>query len=132
MLLYVVASKLYKGKIDMGVASTIQQTVEKAYQEDRKSGMWNKSLRSYKGNMPIPFQAKRFLNIHFAKSVAENGKEYDNCYFTLTGIPFKMVFGRDRSNNESIVRRVISGEYKMVTSSLQIDDTKRKCFSYYA
>ena len=125
---YVVASKLYKGKIDMGVASTIQQTVEKAYQEDRKSGMWNKSLRSYKGNMPIPFQAKRFLNIHFAKSVAENGKEYDNCYFTLTGIPFKMVFGRDRSNNESIVRRVISGEYKMVTSSLQIDDTKKKMF----
>lgn len=125
---YVAASEAFKGKIDMGVCSTIQNTVQKSYQEDKKAGMWRRSLRSYKANMPIPYQSKRFLNLRAEDYKTKDGTTRSGIFFTLTGIPFQMAFGRDRSGNRIIVDRIIAGEYKMVTSSIQIDDDKGKIY----
>lgn len=121
---YVVASNMFKGKIHSGMIVALQQDVRKMYQDDRKKGMWNKSLRSYKSNMPIPWGAKHFHNLRFAKYTNGEGKEMEGCFFTLIGVPFQMRFGRDRSGNRLIVERVISGEYKMCTSSLKFEDNK--------
>lgn len=121
---YVAVSEAFKGKVDMGMASSVLQTVQKAYQDDRKKGMWSKSLRSYKSNMPVPFKADRFLNLRFADYTGGDGQMRTGCFFTLIGIPFQMRFGRDRSNNQAVVDRIISGEYKMYTSSLQVDGKK--------
>ena len=122
---YVAASRAFKGQADMGMVSSVLQNVQKMYQDDRKKGgMWKKSLRSYKSNMPVPYKADRFLDLRFVTYVNGVGKEQEGCFFTLAGIPFQMRFGRDRSGNRIIVRRVISGEYKMCTSSIQIDGKK--------
>ena len=121
---YVAASEAFKGQADMGMVSCVLQNVQKMYQDDRKKGMWNKSLRSYKSNMPIPFKAERFLNLRFAEYENGEGEKNTGCFFTLMGIPFQMRFGRDRSGNRIIVERVISGEYKMCTSSIQVDGKK--------
>ena len=121
---YVAASDVFKGQADMGMVSCVLQNVQKMYQDDRKKGMWNKSLRSYKSNMPIPFKAERFLNLRFAEYENGEGEKNTGCFFTLMGIPFQMRFGRDRSGNRIIVERVISGEYKMCTSSIQVDGKK--------
>lgn len=121
---YVAASVLFKGQADMGMVSCVLQNAQKMYQEDRKKGMWNKSLRSYKSNMPVPFQRKRFVNLRFTEYENEEGEKREGCFFTLIGVPFQMRFGRDRSGNRLIVERVINGEYKMCTSSLQFDGNK--------
>lgn len=121
---YVAASKAFKGKADMSMVSCVLQNVQKMYLDDRKKGMWNRSLRSYKSNMPMPYKADRFINLHFAEYENGEGKKCDGCFFVLAGIPFQMKFGRDRSGNRIIVERVISGEYKMCTSSLQFDGSK--------
>ena len=121
---YVAASDVFKGQADMGMVSCVLQNVHKMYQDDRKKGMWNKSLRSYKSNMPIPFKAERFLNLRFAEYENGEGEKNTGCFFTLMGIPFQMRFGRDRSGNRLIVERVISGEYKMCTSSIKVDGKK--------
>ena len=121
---YVAASEAFKGKADMGMVSCVLQNVQKMYQDDRKKGMWARSLRSYKSNMPVPYQAKRFANLHFAEYINVNGEKKEGCFFTLTGIPMQMRFGRDRSGNRTIVERVIDGDYKMCTSSLQFDGKK--------
>ena len=121
---YVAASDVFKGQADMGMVSCVLQNVQKMYQDDRKKGMWNKSLRSYKSNMPIPFKAERFLNLRFAEYENGEGEKKTGCFFTLMDIPFQMRFGRDRSGNRIIVERVISGEYKMCTSSIQVDGKK--------
>lgn len=123
---YVVASNLYKGEASMSMISSLLQEVQKMYQEDRKRGMWNKSLRSYKSTIPIPNIAIEYRNLRFADYVGEDGETRQGCFFTCMGIPFQMRFGRDRSENKLIVERVISGEYKMCTSSIQIDG--KKCF----
>ena len=122
---YVAASEAFKGKADMGMISCVLQNVSKNYEEDKKKGgTWEKSLRSYKADMPIPFKKDRFLNLRFEKYIAGDGKEKEGCFFTLMGIPFQMKFGIDRSNNRIIVKRLISGEYKMSTSSIKIKDNK--------
>ena len=125
---YVVASEAFKGQADMTMVSCILHNVQKMYQDDRKKGMWNKSLRSYKGNMPIPFKAYQYYNLRFADYVGSDGETHNGCFFELMQIPFQMKFGRDRSGNRLIVERVISGEYKMCTSSIQIDGNK--CFLF--
>ena len=121
---YVAASQLFKGQADMGMVSCVLQNAQKMYQDDRKKGMWNKSLRSYKSNMPVPFKADRFINLRFAEYEDKDGKKREGCFFTLMGIPFQCRFGRDRSGNRLIVERIISGEYKMCTSSIQVDGRK--------
>ena len=121
---YVAASQLFKGQADMGMVSCVLQNAQKMYQDDRKKGMWNKSLRSYKSNMPVPFKADRFINLRFAEYEDKEGKKREGCFFTLMGIPFQCRFGRDRSGNRLIVERVISGDYKMCTSSIQVDGRK--------
>lgn len=121
---YVAASEAFKGQADMGMVSCVLQNAQKMYQEDRKKGMWNKSLRSYKSNMPVPFKKDRFVNLRFAEYENGEGEKHEGCFFTLIGVPFQMRFGRDRSGNRLIVERVINGEYKMCTSSLQFDGSK--------
>ena len=122
---YVAASREFKGKnIYMGMLPSVLQTVQKAYQDDRKKGMWNRSLRSYKTNMPVPIRATLYRNLRFADYEGLDGKTHNGCFFEVMGVPFQMRFGRDRSGNELIVRRVVSGEYKMCTSSLQFDGRK--------
>lgn len=121
---YVAASQLFKGQADMGMVSCVLQNAQKMYQDDRKKGMWNKSLRSYKSNMPVPFKADRFINLRFAEYEDKEGKKREGCFFSLMCIPFQCRFGRDRSGNRLIVERVISGEYKMCTSSIQVDGRK--------
>lgn len=124
---YVAASEAFKGKgISMTMVSSVLQAVQKMYTDDRKKGMWNKSLRSYKGNMPVPFKACEFRNLRFADYENGEWEKRNGCFFDLMSIPFQMKFGRDRSGNRLIVERVISGEYKMCTSSIQVDGSK--CF----
>lgn len=123
---YVVASNLYKGEVSMNMICSILQEVQKMYQEDKKKGMWNKSLRSYKSDIPIPNRVSEYKHLRFADYIGDDGETRQGCFFTCMNIPFQMRFGRDRSGNKLIVERVISGEYKMCTSSIQIDGNK--CF----
>lgn len=123
---YCLMSKLFKDKMPgiMDMLSSLSQIVRKNYQEDRKQGMWNRSLRSYKGNLPIPYQKKSFYDFGFREYTDGEGKARTGCFFTLAGIPFQMRFGRDRSGNRLIVECVLAGEYKMATSSIKIDGRK--------
>lgn len=123
---YCLMSKLFKDRMEgiMDMLANLAQIVRKNYQEDRKQGMWNRSLRSYKSNLPIPYQKKSFLNFGFREYTDGEGKQQTGCFFTLAGIPFQMKFGRDRSGNRLIVERVLSGEYNMATSSIKVDGNK--------
>lgn len=123
---YCVMSKLFKETMPgiMDMLSNLAQTVRKNYEEDRKQGMWKRSLRSYKENLPIPYQRKSFTNFGFREYTDGEGNTKTGCFFKLANIPFQMKFGRDRSGNRLIVERVLSGEYKMATSSIKVDGKK--------
>lgn len=125
---YCVMSSLFKESMPgiMDMLSNLSQYVTKNYNEDRKKGIYKRSLRSYRDTLPIPYQRKSFRDLRFAEYENSEGKKSEGCFFSLAGIPFQMRFGRDRSGNRLIVERVISGEYKMCTSSIQVNGNK--CF----
>ena len=112
--LYVIISELFKGKAYMPMLCNVCELVQKAYAVDKKfdpangkRGFWDKSLRSYKENMPMPFKANHFLNLRFTECTSQKGKKYDGGFFTLIGVPFQMCFGRDHSGNRIIVERIL-------------------------
>lgn len=119
---YHVLSDMLKGKVPSDVFACLNQTLAKTYKETASDINTGKaSLRTYKNNIPIPFSAKAISNIHWH----EEDKRF---YFTLFGVPFACALGSDRSNNQSVIERCIGGEYKICSSSLQIDDNKKKMF----
>lgn len=119
---YRILSDMLKGKVPADIYSCLNQAVANTFKETLKDVLIGKaSIRSYKNNIPIPFSAKTIANIH----QCDEDKRF---YFTLFGIPFCCRLGRDRSNNQSVIERCISGEYKICSSSLQIDDARNKMF----
>lgn len=66
---------------------------------------------SYPTYKSYPFYVKK-REVHF-----RNGYN-----FTTYGMKFNLHFGRDRSNNKSIVDKCISGEYSVCDSSITRDD----------
>lgn len=120
---YRVLSDLLKGKVPADIYSCLNQAISNTYKKARKDIYIGKaSLRNYKNNIPIPFSAN-------ALSLKWN-KDDERFYFTLFGIPFVVALGRDMSNNRVIIERCISGEYKLCSSSIAIDDKKKKTFLY--
>lgn len=119
---YRIAADMLKGKVPADIYSCLNQAVANTFKETIPDiNMGKASVRSYKNNIPMPFSAKALANIHW-------NEEDKRFYFTLVGIPFSCALGKDRSNNQSVIEKCISGEYKMCSSSLQIDDTKKKMF----
>lgn len=118
---YVLLSERLKGLVPMDVANALQQNVTKSYKEIRgKIFKGTSSLKSY-GNIPIPFSGSSIRNISYST-------ESNNFYFTLFGIPFAAVLGRDRSNNREILNKCALNDIKICTSSLQISDNKKRLF----
>jgi IS605 OrfB family transposase len=87
------------------------------------------------GKVSIPSFRKTSLTIPFKGTVNKEPvvrKEGEDYVFNFPlsssersihkEIKFKLHYGRDRSGNEKIVNRILSGEYKMNTSSIQIKD----------
>lgn len=119
---YRVASEICKGKMPADIFASLNQLVASSYKATEKDvNRGTATVRSYKKNIPIPFSAKAIDNIH-------EKQEEKTFYFTLFGIPLKIVLGKDRSNNKVIIERCIDGVYKICGSSLQIDDEKKKVF----
>lgn len=86
--------------------------------EVKKKG-WTRRLTSYKDNSPIHFVFSEMKNFRLEEH-EKNGRKYEDLFFSIDKIPFRSMFGRDRSDNRAIVQRVISGEYKAATCGLQL------------
>lgn len=117
---YRLLSSMFKGEIPTEILTCLLQTIQTTYKAEKTEYYaGDRSLRSYKKNIPVPFKKTSFRNLV---------KEERNYTFIWFGIPLKTTFGRDRSNNESIMDRCASNEYAIKQSSLAYDQKKKKWF----
>lgn len=101
----------------------IYKTIDEGFYDILQGKVSIPSFR--KTSLTIPFRG----TIHKEPVVYKEGEDYI-FNFPLSSsersihkkIKFKLHYGRDRSGNEKIVNRILSGEYKMNTSSIQIKD----------
>lgn len=118
---YQLVSSLFKGTMPMDILSNLKDVIFKTYKEEKTEYYkGDRSLRSYRNNIPIPFSSKA---LKFTKQ--ENSKNYN---FSLFKIPFATRMGADRSGNEIIIDRILSNEYKLCNSSITWDKRKNKWF----
>lgn len=122
---YQVLSKRYKGEAPMGMLSALNTVIRKTYDEERVAvSKGEKSLRSYRGNIPMPVRAA---------DITKWVKNEDGSYsFFVYGTWFKTYFGKEfkvkdiNKRNSTILGRVFDEtlpkekRYKFCDSSIQL------------
>jgi len=120
---YRVLSSKFKNELPAAIFSSLNRSVYKNYISEKNEYFSGKrSLRSYKKNLPIPFNEKSIYSLRY-------DEEIKNFRFSLFKdkryyVPFRTYLGSDRSNNKIIFDRCISGEYKMCESKIRVADGK--------
>lgn len=110
---YRVVSSLFKGNIPTDILSNLNSTISATFKKEKSQYFTGeRSLRSYRNNIPIPFSAKSMRDLQIVD-------DYGNYGFMLFKTPIKTFFGQDRSNNKVIFDRIVSGEYQVKNSSIQ-------------
>ena len=74
-----------------------------------------RSLRTYRKGMPIPFMKS---------SMRFETNDDDILLKWVNDIVFEFHFGRDKSNHQIIVERMLNGDYKYSDSSIQLKKGK--------
>jgi len=121
---YQVLSKLFKGDCPMGMLSGLSSVIGNTYKKEKKEMfLGNKSLRSYKKDIPLPMRVRDSSN--WTKH--EDG----NYSFSVYGTPFKTWFGHEKKKvtndthtKEYMLDMAMKGEVKFCDSSIQIKDNK--------
>ena len=110
---YKLLTQKYKELLPSHIRGSVGNYVYKNYCENIRSILkGEKTVSTYNVGFPLYFMS---IGFKFDKS------DKNNFTFKLFGIPFKTKLGRDRSNNEEIINRIISGEYTISDSSLKKD-----------
>jgi len=114
-----------KGKIPLNVTNCLHQEVTKKYRDTRNALLkGNASLYTYRNNVPIPFSVQSIKNLHW-------NEERKSFLFCLFGIPFRIILGRDKSNNKKVFEDIVAGQLRVSNPSLNIDDIKKKFFLHF-
>ena len=113
---YKLMRKDYEKKLPSTFRASINSKVFKDFNNNFKEVLTGKkTLNTYREDFPLYFGKKSI------KKLCKQEKDFT---FYFKGIPMKTCLGRDKSNNESILDKIVSGEYKMSDSSFQIKGTK--------
>lgn len=98
-----------------GVADVVAQQASKYFKSDMKEVLrGDRSLRNYRRGVPIPFRVR---NIKFSPTGFRWLPRSQN-------IEFIFVYGRDKSNLQITMQRILAGEYKACDSEIKIDRKK--------
>lgn len=124
-------SKEFSEVLPSGIRQQLVKMAKEKYQSSRKDVLFGKeSLLNFKlANMNIPFPAK-------GTKIFEENKKYILKPAFKGDLHFLLNFGRDRSNNRIIIKRIIEGKYKLSDSyfkfekSLYKSKDKEKLFFY--
>lgn len=111
---YRILSEKYKGKLPSDIFNNINSIVSRNFNSERElyyAG--ERSLRSYKKGLPIPFSERSIKDL----ALNDAGTEY---VFTLFGIRFQTYFGKDASQNKTKFDLSENGGIKLCNSSIQL------------
>jgi IS605 OrfB family transposase len=108
---YKLLTQKYKELLPSRIRVAVGNNVYKNYCKNIGSILkGEKTVSTYNVGFPLYFMSQKF---QFNKT------DKNNFTFKLFGLPFKTKLGRDKSNNEEIINRIISGEYTISDSSLK-------------
>jgi hypothetical protein len=97
----------YKTSIRTAVISALSTNLLANFNSEKKEYLLHqRSLRTYKQNMPIPITSQSIRSV--GRSVDDTGKEYKDFAFNVFGIPLRTHLGKDLSNNRQLLEQAFS------------------------
>jgi hypothetical protein len=106
-----------KGEIPMSIIGALNSRIVSVFNSEKgEYAEGKRSLRTYRRDQPIPVVKAAITSV-----TPVDGKEYE---LTLFGIRFRTNFGRDASGNRQLFARLVSGEYRLRDSSLEVGKSK--------
>lgn len=117
---YKVISNEFLDTIPSQILTNLNQNISSTYREytqDVERGI--RTIPNFKKGIPVPFSIKREGELMLKKR--NDGSIYIGF---PKGLEWDLNFGRDRSNNREIVKRILNGQYDVGNSSIQ--ETKNK------
>jgi hypothetical protein len=122
---YQVLSKLFKGSVPMSIMASLNSMLVNIYNSERSSYInGEKTVRNYKRTIPIPFPP-----VSMTKMTLSECKRFYT--FSLFGLPFQTYFGNDKGEKKAMWEKAISGEYKLLGSSIKIEQKKIFMFAVF-
>ena len=113
---YSVLSQKFKGDIPMHIISTLNMSLTKYYNNEKKEYyLGEKSIRNYKKDIPMPFQPVDIRK--FRK--CEDRLEFQFNWFQ---IPFRTYLGREKGDKRLCLETFLVNKSCFKTSSLQLKD----------
>ena len=115
---YRLLSNHFKGQIPTNILSNLNNTLI-SYFNKEKSSYWKgeKSLRNYKKNIPMPFEASVISKFAYTP-------DKRNFSFTLFKTPFRTYLGKDRSDKKIMLEKIMNGTLKLCVSNIKLDNGK--------
>lgn len=125
---YRVISQKFKNELPSSIATCLNHTIYSNYIKEKDqyfSG--ERSIRSYKKNLPVPFESKNVYDLRFDEKI----KNFRFLLFKEDkySIPFRTFLGGDLNNSKVVIERCISGKYKLCESAYRFE--KKKLFFYF-
>jgi hypothetical protein len=113
---YKLMASYFKGDMPMHIISSLNATLMNVFSKERE--MYYKgerSLRSYRRDIPIPFKAEDIRRFQWS--------DEKRCYsFNLFGMPFTTFLGRDHHDKKLLLQQWQQAEVKLCTSNIQLKD----------
>lgn len=117
---YKVISDEFLNYIPADILTCLNQNIGAIYNKyklDIANG--KRTISNYKKGIPVPF------SIRHHKELLLKSRDDGSIYLKFPlGLEWDLHFGRDRSNNQEIVQRILSSQYKACNSSLQVKNNK--------
>jgi len=109
-------SKEFREKLPSTIRASLNGGIRKVYAAEKfEVSIGKRVVRTYKKGIAIPF----------TKNALEKLGNYEGkFFFNLFKIPFVCILGKDKSDNASVLNKLISGEYSMCDSSIKFKDNK--------
>jgi len=108
--------------IPSSIRASLSSQVKRNFSSDLEGvRKGDRSIRSYKNGMPVPFSKKDIRTL-----TQTNEREF-TFKFMEKHLPSCLMvtkLGRDRSNNAAILQEILNGSYQLCDSSFKFDGTK--------
>lgn len=115
---YRVVSNRFKGDIPTNILSCLNNALIATFNKNRLE-YWKgeRALMNFRRDLAFPFSAEAISGLTF------NEEKKAFC-FRLFKIPFRTYLGKDHSDKQKLLERVIQGEIKLCTSHIKLKDGK--------
>jgi hypothetical protein len=116
---YRIIAQKFKNELPSSIATCLNYNIFSTFSKEKSQYFTGeRSLRSYRSNIPVPISADSILDLRYDKEI--NNFRFSLFKIANYKIPFRTSLGRDLSKNKTVLEKCLTGEYDVCNSAYTI------------